>query len=94
MSNTVNADKCDVRYFAEAYESLMRLYLTESAFHMGSHGSRNVLNAYLRLSEKLGIKLFNDQTLERIESLIDADERNRKAVALRIFGSQRETVKA
>lgn len=92
MTNTVTAYKLDIRYLAEAYESLMRMERHGTTFHMGSHGPRNVLNTYKCMSYKLGVKLINDHVMERIEELVDEDEERRKAVALRIFGSKKEAV--
>ena len=88
MTNTIEADKVDIRYFAESYESLMRMERSGSNFHMGSHGARNVLNTYLRLSEKLGVRLMNDHFLELVVTMIEQDEARRKAVVLRVFGGK------
>lgn len=85
MTNTIETDKLDIRYFAEAYEMLMRMERSGSSFHMGSHGPRNVLNTYLRLSEKLGVRLMNDHFLELVEKFISDDEARKLALVHRLW---------
>ena len=92
MNHTIEADKLDIRYFAESYESLMQMERSGSTSHIGSHSPRNVFIAYLRLSEKLGVRLMNEHFIARIEKLINEHEERRMAVILRVFGGKKETV--
>lgn len=89
MNNTITADKCDIGNLATSYADIMRFHITGNSFHIGSHGPRNVLNAYLRLSEKLGVKLMNDYCIESITKQIDDEEKRLKAIVLRTFGARK-----
>ena len=86
MNNTITAARHDIGDLAVAYADIMRFHVTGSSFHIGSHGPRNVLNTYLRLSEKLGVKLINDYCIASISKQIEDDEKLSLAIALRTFG--------
>lgn len=85
MDNTITASKSDIGNFAEAYADIMRFHITGSSFHINS-SPRKVLNTYLRLSEKLGVRLMNEYCIAAIARQCAAEEQRVRDIVQRTFG--------
>ena len=87
MSNTITATRHDIGDLAVSYADIMRFHVTGSSFHININSSpRRVLNTYLRLSEKLGVKLMDGYCIARIAQQIEDEEQRVRAYTQRTFG--------
>ena len=87
MSNTITADRRDIGDLAVAYADIMRFHVTGSSFHINiNSGPRKMLETYLRLSEKLGVKLMDQHCIARITKQIEDEEQRVRDIVQRTFG--------